>query len=82
MTTERFRLRYPASIFWLIFWLIVFFPFAIVSLLCNLKVASGKRTYRLRYSGARFWLYFWALFFFPLVILLFLLNGSFEKKSV
>lgn len=81
MAKERFQLKYLRSKFWLVFWLLLFFPIAIVLLFCHLQIVSGKRTFLMEYNGSRFWLFFWAILFFPLVILLLLLNGSFVKKT-
>ena len=79
MSKERFQLKYDRSKFWLILWLVVFFPIAIVLALSHLKIVSGSRTYQMEYDGARLWLYFWALIFCPVLILLFVLNGSIVK---
>jgi len=81
MSAQKFQLKYPCSKFWLIFWLIIFFPVGIVLLLNHLKIISGSHTFSMQYEGSRFWLFFWALIFFPIVVLLFVLNGSFIKKT-
>ena len=81
MSTQRFQLRYSHSKFWLIFWLIIFFPVGIVLLLSHLKIVSGNHTLLMQYEGSRFWLFFWALVFFPIVVFLILLDGGFVKKT-
>lgn len=70
-----YRLRYGGSLFWLIFWAILFFPIAFVLLLTNWEAQGGTSLVRCNYSGSRFWLGFWTLVFFPIALLLILLNG-------
>lgn len=74
-TTTRFKIQYNGSIFWLIFWLILFFPIAFVLLLTDTSFQYNLTTYHIRYDGSRFWLGFWVLFFFPIAFLLLFLNG-------
>lgn len=81
MSTQRFQLKYSHSKFWLIFWVIIFFPVGIVLLLSHMKIVSGDRTLWMDYDGSRFWLFFWAIVFFPIVFLLIFLNGSFIKRT-
>jgi len=81
MSAHRFQFKYPQSKFWLILWLILFFPIGIVLLVRHLKIVSGSHTFSMEYKGIPFWLYFWAVLFFPITILLFLLNGSFLKRT-
>lgn len=81
MSTERFRIKYAHSKFWLIFWLLVLFPIGLVLLLNHAELGSKERLFKIDYRGKRFWLYFWALVFFPVMILLFLFNGSFVRKT-
>ncbi len=72
---KTFRFSYPHSKFWLIFWMILFFPIGLV-LLSRLELVSTNQTTKWVYDGARFWLYFWAIFLFPVAILLLFLKGA------
>lgn len=72
---KTFRFSYPYSKFWLIFWMIVFFPIGLV-LMSRLEFVSTDQKTKWVYDGCRFWLYFWAIFLFPVAILLFVLKGS------
>ncbi|HSX04259.1 MAG TPA: hypothetical protein VLG76_05975 [Rhabdochlamydiaceae bacterium] len=76
---EEARLKYPHSKFWLIFWLILFFPIGLV-LLSQLELVSQAGIKKWEYRGERFWLYFWAILFFPIAFLLLLLNGVLVKS--
>lgn len=75
MHTKRFKIQYRGSIFWLIFWLILFFPIAFVLLLTATSFEARHTIYHLSYDGSRFWLGFWVLVFFPVAFLLLFLNG-------
>lgn len=75
MKTQRFKIHYHGSMFWLIFWLLVFFPIAFVLLLTAVSFEVNHQTYHLNYSGSRFWLGFWVLVFFPIAFVLLFLNG-------
>ncbi len=78
LVMEEARLKYPHSKFWLIFWLILFFPIGLV-LLSQLELVSPTGIKKWEYRGIRFWLYFWAILFFPIAFLLLLLNGVLVK---
>lgn len=73
--TKKFKIHYRGSLFWLIFWLIIFFPLAFVLLLTATSFEINRTTYNLDYDGSRFWLGFWMLVFFPVAFLLLFLNG-------
>ena len=75
MDSRNFKIHYRGSFFWLIFWLIVFFPIAFVLLLTAVSFEINQTTYIIEYNGSRFWLGFWVLFFFPVAFLLLFLNG-------
>ncbi len=75
MSESKFKLDYRGSLFWLIFWIIIFFPIALVLLFTASSFHIGDKTYILKYDGSRFWLGFWTLFFFPIAFLLLFLNG-------
>jgi hypothetical protein len=77
MTDKKFRIKYSHSKFWLIFWILIYFPIGLVLLLSHAEIISSDRTLKMKYDGSRFWLFFWALIFFPVVLLLFLFNGTF-----
>lgn len=72
---QRFKLHYKGSILWLIFWIIVFFPIAIVLLLTSSTFQINQSTYNLQYDGSLFWLCFWVLVFFPVAFILLFVNG-------
>lgn len=78
---NRFKIHYLGSFFWLIFWLIVFFPIAFVLLLTAVSVEMGQSVYTVVYKGSRFWLGFWVLFFFPIAFVLLFLNGMMITES-
>ncbi len=69
-------LHYNGSVFWLIFWLILFFPIAFDLFLFNTTFEIGDTQYGYRYGGSRFWVYFWTIIFFPIMLVLLFLNGS------
>ncbi len=75
MDDTRFKLHYRGSLFWLIFWLIIFFPIALVLLLTGSSFKYNQETYHLNYGGSLFWLCFWLLLFFPVAFVLLLVNG-------
>jgi len=75
MGTSEFKLDYPYSYFWLIFWVIVFFPVALVLLLTGAAFTSEGKRYAIKYGGSRGWLAFWTLVCFPVTFILLLLNG-------
>ena len=75
MGQGNFKLHYRGSLFWLIFWLIIFFPIAFVLLLTASSFQVNQTTYNLQYDGSRFWLCFWVLFFFPVAFVLLFVNG-------
>jgi hypothetical protein len=73
--TRTFKIDYDGSLFWLIFWLIVFFPIAFVLFLTAVSFRAGASTYHITYDGSRFWLGFWVLVFFPVAFVLLFVNG-------
>jgi uncharacterized membrane protein YhaH (DUF805 family) len=75
MKSKNVKLHYRYSYFWLIFWLIVFFPVALVLLFTGSSFNFDHSLYIIEYNGSRFWLGFWTLFFFPVAFLLLFLNG-------
>ena len=75
MDARSFKTKYRGSFFWLIFWLIIFFPIAFVLLLTATSFEVNQTIYNLQYDGSRFWLGFWILVFFPVAFLLLFLNG-------
>jgi hypothetical protein len=77
----KFKLHYRGSLFWLIFWIIVFFPIAFVLLLTNSSVRIGGITYSIEYNGSQFWLGFWILVFFPVAFALLFVNGLTVKEE-
>lgn len=82
MATTKSKIQYRGSIFWLIFWLIIFFPIAIVLLATNVGFESNGKSYFIEYDGSYFWLIFWTIIFFPVAIVLLLVNGlSFNTQD-
>jgi hypothetical protein len=75
MSIKCAKIHYRGSLFWLIFWLIIFFPIAFVLLLTSSRFELNQTVYTLQYDGSRFWLCFWVLVFFPLAFLLLFVNG-------
>jgi hypothetical protein len=75
MATQNLRIHYRGSLFWLIFWIIIFFPVALVLFFTGADFVRNGVTHHLQYDGSRFWLCFWVIFFFPIAFLLFFLNG-------
>jgi TRAP-type mannitol/chloroaromatic compound transport system permease small subunit len=75
MKETRVKLNYRGSLFWVIFWLIFFFPIAFVLLLTASSFEFNQTTYNLQYNGSRFWLCFWVLIFFPIAFVLLFVNG-------
>jgi len=75
MNKKKFKLSYHGSLLWLIFWVIVFFPIALVLLFTDSSFELNESTYHLKYDGSKFWLCFWLLIFFPIAFLLIFLNG-------
>lgn len=78
---NHFKVHYGGSLFWLIFWMIVFFPIALVLFFTASSFDIGQKTYLLSYDGSRFWLGFWTLVFFPIAFILLFLNGFSIKIS-
>lgn len=72
---KYFKINYPGSRFWLIFWLILFFPIALALLFTASTFIINEKSYTFSYDGSRFWLAFWVLIFFPIAIILLFLNG-------
>jgi len=75
MDKTNVKLHYRGSLLWLIFWIIVFFPVAIVLLFTGSTFVLNQTRYDFQYDGSRFWLCFWVLIFFPVAFLLLFLNG-------
>ncbi len=75
MKENEYKLHYRGSIGWLIFWVIVFFPIALVLLATTSTFKMGKTIYKMNYKGSRGWLCFWILAFFPVAFILLFLNG-------
>ncbi len=81
MTSSKFHIKYSHNKFWLIFWILIFFPIGLILLLSHAQIVSGSRRIKMTYDGSRFWLFFWAFFFFPIAILLLIFNGAFVTKE-
>lgn len=72
---KSYRIRYNYSYLWLIFFVIFFFPIALILLMTGCSFEKGDVCYTVHYHGSRFWLGFWLLVFFPISFLLLILNG-------
>lgn len=81
MEDKRFKVHYNGSYFWLIFWIIIFFPIALVLFFTASAYDVGQKRYTIQYDGSRFWLCFWVLVFFPVAFILLFLNGISIKVS-
>lgn len=75
MEEKRFKVHYNGSLPWLIFWIIVFFPVALVLFFTAWGYDINDKNYTVEYDGSRFWLCFWTLLFFPVAFVLLFLNG-------
>lgn len=83
LKTEKFaRLKYDGSLLWLIFWMIIFFPIALILLFIKSSFRMNETTYQFKYDGNPFWLMFWVVFFFPITFILLLLNGVGVVKTI
>lgn len=78
---KKLELHYEGSSFWLIFWLILFFPLGLVLLLTQTSFSTNKTSYGFKYKGRFLWLYFWTLMFFPIALVLLFLHGCFMMKA-
>ena len=82
-TKEKFGLKYKGSIFWLVVWMIVFFPIGLALVALNSEFDFGGKRYEAKYEGSQFWLLLWLICFFPIAILLIMFNGfSIERESI
>jgi hypothetical protein len=75
MSERDFKVQYHGSLFWLIFWIIVFFPIALVLFFTAATFEANQKLYYVHYDGSRFWLCFWVLVFFPVAFVLLFVNG-------
>jgi hypothetical protein len=75
MNETRVKLHYGGSLFWLIFWAVVFFPVALVLLLTSAQFDLNDCRYIFKYDGSRGWLAFWVVVCFPLAFVLLFYNG-------
>ncbi len=72
---SEYSIKYQGSLFWLIFWAIIFFPVALMLLATGTYYSGDGTQYRLKYNGSRFWLGFWIIVFFPISLLLLIYYG-------
>ncbi len=77
---KKAKLNYNGSIFWLIFWAIIFFPIALILFFTRCSFTLNQRRYCLHYEGSIFWPIFWAIFFFPITFVLLFLNTAAISK--
>jgi hypothetical protein len=75
VTEKKIKVNYSGSKGWLIFWVIIFFPVALVLLATAGRFDLSGHTYYMKYDGSRNWLCFWIIVCFPIAFLLLLLNG-------
>lgn len=72
---KRLKIEYGGSKFWLIFWVIFFFPIAFVLLLTGGRYTNHGETHSIEYDGSVFWLGFWTMVCFPICFILLAING-------
>lgn len=72
---NRYPFKYRGSLFWFIFFLILFFPIAMVLFVKNAAILKDSEYLSFSYHGSYGWLFFWSILFFPIAILLLFLNG-------
>jgi hypothetical protein len=75
MSEKKVKVDYSGSKGWLIFWIVVLFPIALVLLATSGRFNLDNKTYYIKYDGSRNWLCFWVVFGFPIAFALLLLNG-------
>lgn len=75
MSSQKLKIQYRGSLLWMIFWIIVFFPIALVLFFTGTNFIKNETTYHLHYDGSKFWLCFWTLVFFPIAFILLFYNG-------
>ena len=75
MTEKKIKVDYTGSKGWLLFWVVIFFPVALVLLATAGRFDLDGKTYYIRYDGSRNWLCFWTVTVFPVAFVLLLLNG-------
>lgn len=77
-----YKFNFTGSTGWLIFWMIFFFPIALVLFFTSSEFEIDNTNFAIHYNGSRSWLCFWLLFFFPIALYLLFTNGiSVEKKE-
>lgn len=82
MSNTSMKVQYSGSVFWLIFWAIIFFPVALVLLMTGGTFTKDGSISSIQYDGSRNWLCFWTLICFPIAIILVLINGfSIETRG-
>lgn len=75
---------YSGNLFFLILFLILWFPIGILLLMRNGSITKKNSRFYLHYHGSWGWLYFWGLIFFPIAVILLLVKGTdvIEEESV
>jgi hypothetical protein len=66
---------YGGNLFFLILFLIIWFPIGILLLMRNGSITKENSRFYLRYHGSWGWLYFWGFLFFPITVILLLVKG-------
>lgn len=67
---------YKGSLFWLIFFLILWLPIGILLLVKNLIRHKNHKKYYLEYSGSWKWIFFWGLVFCPIAFISLVFKGT------
>ena len=75
MKEKKVKIKYVGSKGWLVFWIFVFFPVALVLLATSGRFQLNGQTYYMRYDGSKGWLCFWVVCGFPVAFVLLPLNG-------
>jgi hypothetical protein len=76
-----FKFHYDGKLGWLIFFALVCFPVAIISLLKVGSYQNKNTIYCFQYNGSWSWIYFWSIVFFPVIFVLFSVKGSALMKQ-
>ena len=66
---------YSGNLFFLILFLIIWFPIGILLLMRNGSITKENSRFYLHYHGTWGWLYFWGFLFFPVAVILLLIKG-------
>ena len=66
---------YSGNLFFLILFLIIWFPLGVLLLIKNGSISKENSRFYLKYHGSWNWLFFWVIVFFPIAVILLLIKG-------